>query len=204
MAEKQPPKTGPENSFLKTAVAAVPAVTAAGIATRRMLNTGVVGTKVEPSIRKTLLGQVLDKRPIPSPPTAAEHIAWMKQQMLHGSKFGALPGAFYGEAGADIAKQAWTQAMGASDPITRERLLSFTQGLQGLRGREVFTAIEQTLRQNESDLMNRTFWRFQNNAMAIRQHHFITGVLPTIAPVAAMIPSGLHLFSRVRRMPTLA
>ncbi|MHA2063329.1 MAG: hypothetical protein ACXABY_02990, partial [Candidatus Thorarchaeota archaeon] len=165
------PKEGkPERGFLETAITAAPAGIGLGISARNMLRAGVPtvggGPASESAIRAAISSATL-----PGVPDINSHLEYMSKQA-----------GFFRGTGADVAREAWTQAMGFADAATSRELLDFTQNLRSMPAASVADAIEQTLRTNQSQAMARVFSRFRFNVNALTAHQNITGTIPKFAP----------------------
>jgi len=91
---------------------------------------------------------------------------------------------FLEKEGARVAQQAWEQAMAAADPMSKQKLLSFTSKLGTYKNpQDVYTAIRETVGRNQSNLMQRVTARFRENVDVLSWQQSKLGNLPDISSV---------------------
>ena len=102
-----------DGSFIKSAMVATPFVTGVGIGIRGLIREGVTQPRAS-SVSKAMatLRKIESKQA--SPIGMEEHLAFLRS---HANYFRA--------EGAEVARQAWIQAMATANPLAREELMIF-------------------------------------------------------------------------------
>lgn len=165
------PKDG-GGSLLGAAVGLTPLGIGIGVAAKREFAAGLHIPPDEPAMTRSL-DALRNPATTPRVPSANNMLEFMRKG---GPGSTALTG--------DVARQAWDWAGQGLKKNVRERLLTFTAGLETMADKDVIRAIEQTLRQNESEEMVRMFRRFKTNVAALETHKAIFGSLPDFKPMA--------------------
>jgi len=163
MPDEKDPFRRDTTSFLKAAIVGAPIAAGTGIGIRNMMREGVSQPK-ESSVSRAMA--ILDRMKGSRPWELAveDHLAFIQgeQQYVRG-------------VGARTAQEAWARAMAAVDPMARQQMLTFAGNIQALPPEQVFSAIENTMIRQKSEMAESVYRRFRRNITALRESEAITG-----------------------------
>ena len=163
MPNEKDPFKGDTTSFLKTAIVGAPLAAGAGIGIRNMIREGVSQPK-DSSVSRAMatLNRMQGSRPWEL--AVQDHLNFIRGEANY------IRGA-----GARTAQEAWVRAMAAADPMARQQMLSFAGNIQALPPEQVFSAIENTMTRQKSEMAESIYRRFSRNITALRESEAITG-----------------------------
>lgn len=148
-------------------------------------------------------------RPPRETPFASAHRRVSGQGFGNMSKLGSLDflqsrqASFLTPQGAEIARRAWQEAVSTSHPRAAQ-MLSFTGNITQMPFGDVYSAIEQTVRRNESQYMYRTLQKFRSNVTALeRQSKLTGGKLPDfVSATEVSKPPRMNMPIKLESLPT--
>lgn len=166
------PENKDNGSLLRSAIVATPAVAGVGIGIRGLIREGIAQPRAS-SVSKAMATLRKIEATRPGQINMADHLEFLRG---HANYFRA--------EGAEVARQAWVQAMATANPLAREELMTFTKNIRSLPAHQVYSAIENTMLAQESNLAQSIYRRFRFNTAQLVEHHTLTGMIPTFMDVA--------------------
>jgi len=151
-------------SFLKTAAAVAPLGIGTGIAIKRM----VAGREVQITSPTPAASQAM---------YAARHftVPGLKDQFQGSVSWLQKEEELLRGRDAEAARHAWIQAARFTDKKAAAAFKDFTVGIETMEAKNVYDAIFQTVKQNQSQAMLSTFRRFRSNLDVVAQHMSVMG-----------------------------
>lgn len=105
---------------------------------------------------------------------------------------------FTGGKNANVAKVAWNAALEKADPITRERLLQFTNNLETMADKDAIMAINNAIRNNQSIGNQHIFSTFRSNVGTLKHQQRINSSA-TLGFAELPSNAGLNSFKAINR-----
>lgn len=160
-----------DESFIKKAAIGTPAVAGVGIGVSRMVKD--LQAASESGVRLASSGPVAAINAISTATELSESMV-QRSELARTERIAYMSrnwDRFKTPEGMRILKRSWSEAMRFADPISRDRLLTFTGRVSAMEDpAQVFSAIQRTFEANNSSLMSKVFGRLETNVAAFEGH----------------------------------
>lgn len=144
-----------ESGGLRQAAAAAPFVAGMGISLRNIINEGNINITTPSSPTAETMRAIYGAKQVPN--VARDSNLFFEQFLeRQGNK--------------KLAQTAWLQAMRSVDPLTKQNIAKYTQGIEGMSDNDAFNSIRHLFKTSKSDFVQRQlFGRFSRNLLALEQ-----------------------------------